>query len=234
MSDELAFLTAICTTPADDTARLVYADWLDEHGRGERAELIRVQCEQAKTPEPELKTVVLWADRHATYPGGMCYACRKAEPLRCEYHTLELRWRGLLADTAFDWSGAVPRSWGREFSRGFVSHVTCSAADWLRHADSLHWHPSQAAECPECDGEVWAETREYTRAGSQCSHCDGTGRVTRPCPPTAQPIESVTLTTSPGAGWQAVELFRPNLDAGQTYSHPRWPGVTFRLPFAAP
>src|SRR5438270_6904246 len=51
MTTEAAFLSDICDRPEDDTPRLVYADWLDEHGRPERAELIRVQCELAKLPE---------------------------------------------------------------------------------------------------------------------------------------------------------------------------------------
>jgi uncharacterized protein (TIGR02996 family) len=42
---ERALLAAIIAEPEDDTPRLVYADWLDEHARPERAEFIRVQCE---------------------------------------------------------------------------------------------------------------------------------------------------------------------------------------------
>ena len=42
------FLEAICATPQDDTPRLVYADWLDEHGDPARAEFIRVQVELAR------------------------------------------------------------------------------------------------------------------------------------------------------------------------------------------
>src|SRR5262245_40264198 len=38
-----ALLRAICENPEDDTARLVYADWLDEHGDHDRAEFIRLQ-----------------------------------------------------------------------------------------------------------------------------------------------------------------------------------------------
>jgi uncharacterized protein (TIGR02996 family) len=41
------FLKSICDHPEDDGPRLVYADWLDEHGEPGRAELIRVQCELA-------------------------------------------------------------------------------------------------------------------------------------------------------------------------------------------
>ena len=37
-SHDDAFLEAIRAAPEDDTPRLVYADWLDDHGQGERAE----------------------------------------------------------------------------------------------------------------------------------------------------------------------------------------------------
>lgn len=45
MSDESALLKAILAAPDDDTVRLVYADWLEEHGQPERAEYIRIECE---------------------------------------------------------------------------------------------------------------------------------------------------------------------------------------------
>ena len=43
MFDEDAFLAAIKASPRDDAPRLVYADWLDEQGRHEQAEIIRVE-----------------------------------------------------------------------------------------------------------------------------------------------------------------------------------------------
>jgi uncharacterized protein (TIGR02996 family) len=42
MSTEAAFLETLEATPADDTTRLVYADWLDEHGRPLEAEYLRL------------------------------------------------------------------------------------------------------------------------------------------------------------------------------------------------
>jgi uncharacterized protein (TIGR02996 family) len=45
MSEEDALLAAIYANHDDDTPRLVYADWLDEHGQHERAELIRLPFE---------------------------------------------------------------------------------------------------------------------------------------------------------------------------------------------
>jgi uncharacterized protein (TIGR02996 family) len=47
-----AFLDAIRAERDDDAPRLVYADWLEENGQAERAELIRVQCEQSRTQLP--------------------------------------------------------------------------------------------------------------------------------------------------------------------------------------
>jgi uncharacterized protein (TIGR02996 family) len=41
--DEKAFLRAVCEHPDDDRPRLIFADWLDEHG-DPRGEFIRLQC----------------------------------------------------------------------------------------------------------------------------------------------------------------------------------------------
>jgi uncharacterized protein (TIGR02996 family) len=39
-----AFLEEMAERPDDDGARLIYADWLDDHGEPQRAEFIRLQC----------------------------------------------------------------------------------------------------------------------------------------------------------------------------------------------
>jgi uncharacterized protein (TIGR02996 family) len=44
------FLRAIAEEPWDDAHRLILADWLDERGAAERAEVIRVQCRLAPLP----------------------------------------------------------------------------------------------------------------------------------------------------------------------------------------
>lgn len=51
MSECAAFINAILDNPDDDTARLVFADWLEEHGEPERAEFIRIQIEPEKASE---------------------------------------------------------------------------------------------------------------------------------------------------------------------------------------
>lgn len=45
MTDRDALLAAITANPDEDTPRLIYADWLEEHDEAERAEFIRLQCQ---------------------------------------------------------------------------------------------------------------------------------------------------------------------------------------------
>jgi uncharacterized protein (TIGR02996 family) len=47
MTDGDALYQAILAAPDDDAPRLVWADWLDEHGQPDRAEFVRLQCELA-------------------------------------------------------------------------------------------------------------------------------------------------------------------------------------------
>jgi uncharacterized protein (TIGR02996 family) len=51
--DQNQLLRAICEDPDDDTARLVYADWLDEHDDPTRAEFVRLQCRLAARQQRE-------------------------------------------------------------------------------------------------------------------------------------------------------------------------------------
>lgn len=51
-TEEQAFLAHIIDDPADELRRLVFADWLDEHGQGQRAAYIRARCAlDGKRPE---------------------------------------------------------------------------------------------------------------------------------------------------------------------------------------
>lgn len=55
MPENADFLRAIIDRPDDDTVRLVYADWLDDHGDPDRAEFIRVQCELPHLPDTDTR-----------------------------------------------------------------------------------------------------------------------------------------------------------------------------------
>ena len=53
------FLRTIRESPHDDAPRLVYADYLEENGRGDRAEFIRLQCRLAGLAEDDPKRTAL-------------------------------------------------------------------------------------------------------------------------------------------------------------------------------
>ena len=102
------FLRAIAAAPDDDLPRLVYADWLDEHGDPDRAEFIRAQCELARLPDDDPRR-----------PG------------------LEDREHDLLAEYEPAWlaGGGRFREW--EFRRGFVDRVTGGWSSLLKVGDGF-------------------------------------------------------------------------------------------------
>ena len=64
MSDAEALLRAILDAPEDDAPRLVYADWLDEHGDDARAAFIRAQVELARlAPDDPNRTRIVQTER---------------------------------------------------------------------------------------------------------------------------------------------------------------------------
>jgi uncharacterized protein (TIGR02996 family) len=71
MTDEAALLAAILAHPDEDTPRLVYADWLDEHGQPERAEFIRIQCDPNADEAAEDRAVELEERNRAKWLAGL-------------------------------------------------------------------------------------------------------------------------------------------------------------------
>jgi uncharacterized protein (TIGR02996 family) len=103
-------LDAIAEHPEDDARRLVFADWLDEHGESDRAEFIRVQLQLATITKE--------------HPGYAELAEREGE---------------LLSKHGRDWRSVLPerlRS-GARFRRGITSHVTMPARAFLRHGKTV-------------------------------------------------------------------------------------------------
>jgi uncharacterized protein (TIGR02996 family) len=112
MTDGYALLRAIEANPAEDTPRLVYADWLDENAASDsdraRAEFIRVQCELARTPPGE----------------------RAAELAVQEYTLLNQHRR--------EWEAAYPFRLPRNYSygRGFL-YPNLDGADFAKFGEAL-------------------------------------------------------------------------------------------------
>lgn len=127
MTDRDALLNAIFDAPADDAPRLVYADWLDEHGEPERAEFVRVQ----------IKIADLNRELHSDEDCGdeRCPGCQ-------ERRVLSARERELTILNTIFWGADLPVPASPDngvctWRRGFIESVTLSAADWLTHADTI-------------------------------------------------------------------------------------------------
>jgi uncharacterized protein (TIGR02996 family) len=142
-----ALLHQVCEHPASDDARLICADWLEENGDHERAELIRVQCDIAAAEK--------W------YQGKIPPTVEESTlgPLRRRERELLNGVLGLGAEALPAVPGLVRSNLGGIYGwyrtvgpdprtpieaalrRGFVESVTCTAADWLAIADRIAWHP---------------------------------------------------------------------------------------------
>src|SRR5581483_8842999 len=111
MTPREAFLCAIIANPEDDAPRLMYSDWLTEHG-DPRGEFIRVQCQLAQMEEDD-------PNRGA----------------------LEDREADLLWEHEATWLKALPKARGVEwtgFERGFPSRVFFSSVkQFLAHGAAL-------------------------------------------------------------------------------------------------
>ena len=79
MSDETALLRAITADAGDDTPRLVYADWLDEHDAPIQAEFIRTQCRLAAGSAADADYPDL-LERHAELVAQFALAAKLTAP----------------------------------------------------------------------------------------------------------------------------------------------------------
>lgn len=144
MSDREALLAAILANPDEDTPRLMFADWLDEHGDSPRAEFIRVQCELARqfAAEADLPDAL-----GASALGGF----GRAHDARGRIALLT-RESELLGDHGDEWREGLPKyadnaATRRDvgFRRGFVGHVTVPIGRFTKSPAAL-WenHPVES------------------------------------------------------------------------------------------
>jgi uncharacterized protein (TIGR02996 family) len=111
MTDRETFLRAICENPADDTARLVFADWLEEHGDADRGEFIRIEVQIAnRNPNDETD------DRRRA-----ALFARRAELLKAHAREWFEPFLGCAKESAFE--------------RGFVAEVEATADTFLTHGE---------------------------------------------------------------------------------------------------
>src|SRR5215470_11482605 len=108
MSPDEAFRRDILANPDDDAVRLIYADWLDEHGDRDRADFIRVQCRLAQL-----------------------------EDIDAEKIDLEDRAAELLAIHEGHWRNEIPPAVRGKvaFARGFVEKFRTSPGGWRQQIE---------------------------------------------------------------------------------------------------
>lgn len=161
--EEDALIAAILADPADDLPRLVYADWLGEHGREDRAEFIRLQC-LAAGQETNDGDGSAWCDRCENYAwpekftkwcrGDVCRVRRRLATLLARHrgvwvakafvaaheshtrHILSGNFRPTppLTDGPFLW---LFRRGLATFRRGFVAEIRLPLAAFLAHAQAI-------------------------------------------------------------------------------------------------
>jgi uncharacterized protein (TIGR02996 family) len=119
ITDHDALLRAVLESPADDAPRLVYADWLDEHGQSERAEFIRLQCA-----------------RTAADPTDLGWEGRELELIQTRFIDFAEPLPTLFGPRAA-WMTPFQKNPPWAYDRGFVASVAVPCADFLRLAGPI-------------------------------------------------------------------------------------------------
>lgn len=177
MTDGDSLLHAVLLDPDDDVVRLVYADWLDEHGQPERAEFIRLGLESAALACEYAPEFLPCPQRHG-HSSAWCDACTRGEALRRRAHSLQAahgrEWRRPVEKMAAD-SGVMPSLRphpGCEFRRGFVEKITVAVtAAFVREGAAsavFGAHPITGVTFPgKHPGETWHADRAcfWSRGG---------------------------------------------------------------------
>lgn len=242
MSDLDALLAAILEYPSDDLPRLIFADWLDENGESERGEFIRVQCKLGRLRTTE----TYFAD---------CDSCslhddpdpRIEHAEDCPWAILGRRRRELesltnsiawftLPGTAILWTATDGlrvfqthdgNTIGARTSRGFISHITLSWADFQAQESKLLWWQPRKCDMPDChNGLQLLQYEGPSGRLAKCSACRGTGEIpgaTMPCPDCdSTGLDGIALINQNdlSSEWE-VDQYRRTWRQAYGYEHPQ-------------
>lgn len=151
-STERGFLADIIANPEDDVPRLIYADWLEDHGQDERAEFIRVQIDEMT------KHTCKCAPALFVSPG--CPTCKLVKPMRS-------RNRSLLTKLADAFRPQVPWSWSVSLftptrdtpcsiiRRGFLAEIHAPLTVLMEHLPRLvRRHPIERVRATDREPRI--------------------------------------------------------------------------------
>ena len=137
LTAEAAFLADILADPSDDAPRLIFADWLEDGGRPERAELIRLQIARERDPVIYHGFLCL--------PESPCKGCRRERHLeRVLADAMDAEIAATMSHPAFRRGDVYPML---HLVRGFVGQVEATCVAFLDGAGTLF------GSCPV--EEVW-------------------------------------------------------------------------------
>jgi uncharacterized protein (TIGR02996 family) len=129
MTDRECLLRNILLNPAEDLPRLVFADWLQDNGEGERAEFIWLGCEFKKL-DTEKRGWSFLADGPSDHAGLRAARDNNPNLERMERRQAEIlkQWgkRWLTVKAQADW-----------WSRGFVDRIELPTSVFLEHAGAI-------------------------------------------------------------------------------------------------
>jgi uncharacterized protein (TIGR02996 family) len=185
MTDGDALLRAICANPRDDLPRLVYADWLEENGRPERAAFIRTDVEMARRDEFD--------------PERLRYAARReADP----WYRNAVKEVGEQLPDGLSWSG-VP-----VIRRGFPWSISAHQPNkWRKHAPAIT--DRYPVEHLSLQGPLGRNLAQLPAGGPWLARLSN---LTVWGPP--EPPWLTTLTKSPhAAGVECLSFSTPTLNA---------------------
>jgi uncharacterized protein (TIGR02996 family) len=196
MTDRDALLRAIIENPADDAPRLVYADWLDEHGDPARAEFIRLQV--------ELAGIVL---------GTQAAFAR--------YTAIQTRCWALFEDHRGRWLqelGSLPpdahvQIW---FRRGMAAKVVCPVEYFLAYGDRLF------VVAPVEEIEFRPLRSEHVQSLAACPWARRVRRFRLARPDGNGQLVQALLADWPFPGLEALELRVRTTDRTSDEWHDRW------------
>lgn len=138
--EQLAFIDRILSDPDDDTVRLVFADWLEDHDQADRAVFIRNSINGVEVPEAQLKDdgpeyELTWEDRGeiSSLVGFRLYGWDRAAH------------KDTPACYVFDDNSPVissARTVRVGFDRGMPARIKLTTESFLSHAGLLFkWNP---------------------------------------------------------------------------------------------
>jgi len=154
-----AFMQAIIESPDDDTPRLVFADFLDEHDEAERAELIRLQCRLHSLPLGSLEFGPILKRLKSLVPARLDHFLRPLTRLGLQFGEQTIRGEGFIPGSTTFHCQAV-------FRRGFMEKITLPGREnirtFARHAEAVfRLAPLRHLEVTDVRGETEATDQGY-------------------------------------------------------------------------